>query len=65
MALTKLNIAQGVTGTLPTSKYGQGGITMADQWRLTTSFAVDADTIGSNWERNDTEFAQIGNDLTE
>lgn len=42
-----------------------GGITMADQWRLTTSFAGDANPINSNWERNDTDFAQIGTGLTE
>ena len=31
-----------------------GGITMVDQWRLTTSFTGNADPIASNWERNDT-----------
>ena len=54
MTLTKLNLAQGVTGTLPTGNYVQGGITMADQWRLTTSFSNDAEPISSNWERVDT-----------
>jgi hypothetical protein len=41
------------------------GITMADQWRITSSFAGDANPIASNWERNDTDFAQIGTGLTE
>jgi len=30
-----------------------GGITMASQWRLTTSFTGDASPIASNWEQND------------
>jgi len=30
-----------------------GGITMASQWRLTTSFTGDAAPIASNWEQND------------
>ena len=54
MAQTFLNLTQGVTGTLPTSNYVQGGITMADQWRLTTTFTNDAEPISSNWERVDT-----------
>ena len=37
MALTKLNLAQGVTGTLPTSNYVQGGITVAEEWVLTSN----------------------------
>ena len=45
--------------------YIGGGITMADQWRITSSFAGDANPIASNWERNDTDFAQIGTGLTE
>jgi len=42
-----------------------GGITEADQWRLTTSFQNDADPIASNWERNDTSFDKIGTGMTE
>ena len=37
-----------------TSNLPNTGITMADQWRLTTSFTGDAVPIASNWERNDT-----------
>ena len=33
--------------------YVGGGITMASQWRLTTSFTGDAAPIASNWEQND------------
>ena len=30
------------------------GITVADQWRVTSGFTGDANPISSNWERNDT-----------
>lgn len=44
----------------------QLGVLMADQWRLTTSFAGDANPIGSNLERVDTNaFAQIGSGMSE
>jgi len=49
---TLLNLAQGVTGTLPTSNY-TSGITVADQWRLTTDFTGVANPITSNLEQND------------
>jgi len=52
MAQTFLNLAQGVTGTLPTSNY-TSGITVADQWRLTTDFTGVANPITSNLEQND------------
>jgi hypothetical protein len=65
MAQTFLNLAQGVTGTLPTSNYVQGGITEADQWRLTTTFDGSSNPITSNWERNDTVFDKIGTGMSE
>ena len=34
-----------------------GGITEADNWRLTTNFSGDASPIASNWERGDTDGA--------
>jgi hypothetical protein len=41
------------------------GLTMADQWRLTTDFSGDAD-ITSNLERNDsTGFSQLGTGMSE
>ena len=49
------------TGTVT----GTPGITMADQWRVTTSFQTDQNPVASNWERNDTDFAQIGTGMTE
>ena len=55
MSLVKLNIARGVTGTLPTSNYVQGGITEADTWRVNTTFSGDVNPIASNWERDDTD----------
>ena len=42
-----------------------GGITMADQWRLTTAFTGNAEPIASNLERNDTQFAYIGSGMSE
>ena len=43
------------------------GITMADQWRVSSNFNSNSSdyTITSNWERNDTHFAQIGTGMTE
>ena len=65
MALIKLNLAQGVTGTLPTSNY-TSGITEADSWRITTdNTASGANFLTSNWERNDRYFSKIGTGLTE
>ena len=37
-----------------TSSLPNTGITMVDQWRLTSSFTGSAAPIASNWERNDT-----------
>ena len=43
-----------------------GGITEADQWRLTTSFQGDADPISSNLERVDTSgWGKIGTGMSE
>jgi hypothetical protein len=43
-----------------------GGITEADQWRLTTSFTGDANPIASNWERTDTSgWGNIGTGMSE
>ena len=41
-------------------------ITEVDQWRVTASFTTDdADPIGANWERTDTNFTKIGTGMTE
>ena len=44
-----------------------GGITMSDQWRLTTGFTGNAEPIASNWERNDTapSLSYFGSQMTE
>jgi hypothetical protein len=81
MALTRLglnqsiNLASNVTGTLATGNGGTGlasgfvnggGLTVADQWRLTTSFTDSADPIASNFERVDsTGQGFIGSAMTE
>jgi len=60
MAQTFLKLDTGVTGTLPTSNY-TSGITMADSFRLSSSFTGDATPITSNIERVDTDgFGQLG-----
>ena len=45
------------------------GITMADQWRLTTNLTMSQNTgttITANWERVDSDgFAQLGTGMTE
>ena len=80
MALTRLgpnqsvNLASNVTGTLPVANGGTalssgfvngGGVTEADQWRVTSNFTGDANPVASNWERNDLNFDKIGTGMTE
>ena len=45
--------------------YVGGGISEADQWRITSNFSGDAAPISSNWERNDNEFDKIGTGMSE
>jgi hypothetical protein len=40
------------------------GITMADQWRVNAAFNSQNETLSFNWERNDTDFAQIGTGMS-
>ncbi len=58
-----------LAGSIATSKLADitaNGITMADQWRLTTSFTGDAGPISSNLERNDSSgYGSIGSAMTE
>ena len=44
---------------------GFGGITQADQWRLTSDFDATGAYITSNWERVDTDFDYVGDGMTE
>ena len=47
-----------------TKSTGLGGLAMADQWRVASDNGeTDASTIGG-FERNDTDFAQIGTGMT-
>tara|TARA_Y100000591_G_scaffold321874_1_gene337467 strand:+ start:328 stop:999 length:672 start_codon:yes stop_codon:yes gene_type:complete len=57
----------GVLKRLDASLVGGGGITEADNWRLTAnSNAGTAGYVTSNWERNDTAgFSKIGTGLSE
>ena len=45
--------------------YIKGGITGADEWRITSSFSGDAAPIASNWERSDVHSSYIGTGMTE
>ena len=54
---TTVTTAKLVDNAVTSAKMFSGfanGVTMADQWRLTTSFTGNANPIASNWERNDT-----------
>jgi hypothetical protein len=45
-----------------------GGITMVDNWRLSSSFTGSANPVASNWERNDSpapSFGYYGSQMTE
>ena len=57
----------GATGIGQLSFADAGGITMADQWRLTTTTNTGSNaTVSSNWERvDDTTWGGIGTGLTE
>ena len=71
MPLIKLNATQGLTGSLPAVSGANltgisAGITVADQWRLNTSFTGGADPIASNLERVDgTGQGYIGSAMTQ
>ena len=41
------------------------GITMADQWRIPTTYTVNGDSTITSLERNDTDFELIGTGMTE
>lgn len=54
------------TGTIPSALLaGVGGITMANQWRVTSDFNDDAHPISSNLEQVDTDgYGKLGGDMT-
>ena len=59
-----VTIPSGCTLTNSGTATGFGGITMADQWRVNSAFNSQNETLSFNWERNDTDFAQIGTGMT-
>ena len=74
MALSKIDVANMVTGAVPVANGGTaltsgfvngGGVTMANQWRLTTDFTDDASPISSNLEQVDTDgYGKLGGDMS-
>ena len=72
MALSKIDVANMLTGVAPLANGGTGatsitaGITEFDQWRVSTAFSGDAEPIASNWERPDTgNFEKIGTGMSQ
>ena len=54
------------TGANPVWASAGGGLTVADQWRVTSGFTGDADPISSNWEQVDTSGqGTLGSAMTE
>lgn len=73
MALSKIDVANMLTGATPVANGGTAltsgfanGVTAFSQWRLTTTFSGDAEPIASNWEVNDTTgYASLGSAMTQ
>ena len=74
MALSKIDVANMLTGATPVANGGTAltsgfinGLTMVDQWRLTTDFIGVANPITSNLEQNDSSGngVPIGSSMTE
>jgi hypothetical protein len=73
MAFATIDVTKGITGTMPIANGGTalssgfvngGGVTEADQWRVTSDFSP-AGFVTANWERNDTNFDKIGTGMSE
>jgi len=70
MAQTFLKLDTGVTGTLPTSNYVQGGITMLDQWCCSDNQSISSGAerlitgYWSDWGSTDSG-ANIGSSMTQ
>tara|TARA_R100001463_G_scaffold75469_1_gene129466 strand:- start:223 stop:771 length:549 start_codon:yes stop_codon:yes gene_type:complete len=72
MALSKIDVANMLTGATPVANGGTGatsftaGITGADTWRVTTNFQGDVSPIANNWERDDSDdYALIGTGMSQ
>ena len=63
--------ASKLTGALPAISGASltglvGGITQADEWRVTANFTTsNANIITTNWERNDNKFSVLGSGMSE
>ena len=74
MALSKIDVANMLTGVTPVANGGTalssgftngGGLTMCNQWRVTSDFTDDASPISSNLEQVDTDgYGKLGGDMT-
>jgi len=65
--ITSAKIADGTIASVDLAS-GVGGITQADQWRITANYTktgVGTAILTSNWERNDNGFSLIGTGMTE
>ena len=62
-----ISIPSGATIANSGTATGFGGITEADQWRVTatTSVSGSSDIVTSNWERADNNFGLIGTGMSE
>ena len=75
MALSKIDVANMLTGATPVANGGTaltsgfvngGGVTVADTWRVNTSFDGTANPIASNWEQQDTAgMGTVGSAMTQ
>ena len=67
MAITRLNNNSITSITALPSNVG--GVTMSDQWRLNTGFALGVDTselVNANWEQVDTDgFGNVGSSMSQ
>ena len=61
-AVATAKIADGAVTSAKST--GLGGLAMADQWRVASDNGETDDTTISGFERNDTNFAQIGTGMT-
>jgi len=71
MALSKIDVANMLTGATPVANGGtaltsgfNNGVSMANAWRLSSALAGAADPITSNWEELDTDgYGDIGTSM--
>ena len=74
MALSKIDVANMVTGAVPVANGGTaltsgfvngGSLTMCNQWRITGDFTDDENPIANNLEQVDTDgYGKLGGDMS-